>query len=224
MISDLHEGDCLPWLKTLPDNSADGCITDPPFGIGYEYDLHDDTKVGYIEWLWPILQECERIVKPGGVMMVWQSGANVRKFSEWFPREWRLFVAAKNFVQMRKIVMQHSYDPVVVWWKPGGTPWSAGTLSRDFHIAGTTPQERKKHGDIVHGHPCPRPLHQVRHIVEQWIPPEGVVLDPFLGSGSTALVAAQTGRGWLGAETSPDYCNLIRYRLAGSPSMEDMLK
>ena len=118
----LIEGDCEPWLKTLPSNSVDACVTDPPFGIGFSYDKHKDDEAGYIEWLWPILLECERIVKPGGAMIVWQSGKNMRRLAEWFPRDWRLFVAAKNFVQMRKVHMQWSWDPVLVWWKPGAEP------------------------------------------------------------------------------------------------------
>lgn len=210
----LHEGDCLPWLRTLPSDSVDACVTDPPYGVGFDYgSAHKDEEAGYIEWLWPIIQECERVVRPGGAMFVWQSGTRIRHFATWFPRDWRLFVAAKNFVQMRKTVMQHSYDPVLVWWKPGAKPWTAGSLSRDFHIADTTPQGRKKHGDVVEGHPCPRPLHQVRHIIEQWVPPGGVVLDPFMGSGTTAVAAVQSGRRWIGAEKHPDYCALTWRRL-----------
>lgn len=210
----LHEGDCLPWLRTLPSDSVDACVTDPPYGIGFDYgSAHKDDAAGYIEWLWPIIEECERVVRPGGAMIVWQSGSRTRLLADWFPREWRLFVAAKNFVQMRKATMQHSYDPVLVWWKPGATPWAAGSLSRDFHVADTTPQGRKKHGDAVEGHPCPRPLHQVRHIVEQWVPPGGTVLDPFMGSGTTAVAAQQTGRLWLGAEKHPEYCALAWSRL-----------
>jgi site-specific DNA-methyltransferase (adenine-specific) len=212
----LHEGDCLPWLRSLPSDSVDACVTDPPFGIGFRYDQHRDDPEGYVEWLWERLRECERVVMPGGVLAVWQSATNMRSLASWFPRDWRLFVAAKNFVQMRKVHMQHSFDPVLVWWKPGGSIWSAGTASRDFHVADTTPQGRKKHGDFVQGHPCPRPLHQVRHVIEQWVPPGGVVLDPFLGSGTSAVAALQSGRRWLGAEISPAYCALIRQRVAMS--------
>jgi hypothetical protein len=45
------------------------------------------------------------------------------RFAELFPREWRVLIAAKNFVQMRAVAMQHAYEPVVVWWTPGAKPW-----------------------------------------------------------------------------------------------------
>jgi site-specific DNA-methyltransferase (adenine-specific) len=52
----------------------------------------------------------------------------------------------------------------------------------------------------------------VRHIIEQWVPPGGVVLDPFLGSGTTAIACEQSGRRWLGAEISAEYASLINDR------------
>lgn len=215
MENSIHEGECLPWLRSLPSNYADACLADPPYGIGFDYGgEHDDKNLGYIEWLWPIVLECERVVRPGAPLFIWQSGVNLRHLATWFPRDWRLFVAAKNFVQMRKVVMQHAFDPVLVWWKPGATPFAAGTLSRDFHVADTRPQARAKmQGEQVSGHPCPRPLHQVRHMMEQWVPEGGLVLDPFIGSGTTAVAALQSGRRWVGAEKSAAYCAIARERL-----------
>lgn len=213
MTWSLHLGDCLEYLRTLPDDSVDAVVTDPPFGIGFKYDKHDDTENGYGEWIWSIMLECERIAKPGSPLFVWQAMLNVTNFSKWFPRPWRLFAACKNFVQMRPCAMQYAFDPVVVWWKPGEKPWSLGTASRDFHVADTTPHGRKKHNDSVEGHPCPRPSHQVGHIIEQWARPGGVVLDPFAGSGTTGVAALRMGRNFIGCEISPEYHAIATRRL-----------
>ena len=202
----------------MPDCSVDSVVTDPPYGIGFKYNSHDDTEVGYGEWIWSVMSECERIAKPGSAIFVWQAMLNAPKFSTWFPRPWRIFAACKNFVQMRPSAMQYAFDPVVVWWKDGAKPWSAGTASRDYHVADTTPQGRKNHGDIVVGHPCPRPLHQVRHIVEQWCVPEGVILDPFLGSGTTGVAALQTGRSIIGIEKDASYFEIAKARIAAARS------
>ena len=91
-------GDCLEVLPTLPDASVDGCLADPPYGIGFKYSGHDDTPEGYGEWLWKIIRECERICKPGSPVFVWQAMLNVRHFAEWFPRDFRILAACKNFV------------------------------------------------------------------------------------------------------------------------------
>jgi DNA modification methylase len=198
----------------MPDASVDAVVTDPPFGIGFKYATHKDTPEGYGEWIWSVISECERIAKPGSPVMVWQSMKNAHNFSSWFPRKWRIFAACKNFVQMSKTLpMQYSYDPVLVWWKDGAKPWTLGGSNRDWHLADTTPQGRKRLGDGVEGHPCPRPLSQVRHILEQWAPPGGIVLDPFAGSGTTGVACVQTGRDFIGCEIDATYVEIARRRI-----------
>ena len=54
-------------------------------------------------------------------------------------------------------------------------------------------------------------------------PPEGVVLDPFLGSGTTAAVARQLGRHYIGIELNPDYCKLAQKRIEGGEAHEQTL-
>jgi len=205
--------DCLDVLRELPDGCVDAIVTDPPFGIGFKYATHIDSPDGYGEWLWERIERAEAASRDGAAMFVWQAMLNVRQFHKWFPREWRLFAAAKNFVQMRPTAMQYSFDPVVVWWKGISKPFSTGTASRDFHIADTTPRSPGDH-DYVRGHPCPRPLDQVKHIIGQWVPPGGIVLDPFCGSGTTGVACMQTGRRFIGIEIDAGYAEIARRRIA----------
>ena len=209
----LYLGDCLDVLKTLPDGSVDAVVTDPPYGIGFKYNEHNDSPEGYGEWLWSVLSLAEAKCRPGSPVFVWQAMPNVRRFAEWFPREWRLFAACKNFVQMRPTVMQYAHDPVVVWWVPGEKPYSMGTLSRDYFVANTSPSSHRGLND-VQGHPCPRPLDQVTHIVDQWVSPGGTVLDPFMGSGTTGVACVQTGRRFIGIEIDATYYAIAERRIA----------
>ena len=218
----IHLGDCLAVLRTLPDASVDAVITDPPYGIGFKYDHHDDTPEGYGAWLWSVLEMAEAKAKPLAPVFVFQAMLNVRRFHEWFPRDWRLYAAAKNFVQMRQTAMQYAYDPVVVWWKPGeGKPYSAGTASRDFFVANTSGiisnRDRPEKA-----HPCPRPLDQMRVLVEQWVPKGGVVLDPFAGSGTTGVACAGAGCDFIGIEVSPAYHAIAQARVAAAYGQQRM--
>ena len=210
----LYLGDCRDILPTL--GKVDAVVTDPPYGVGFRYASHDDRpdayEGGYGSWLWAILETAEGLVSDGGPLFVWQAGPHIRRFAEWFPRDWRLYIAAKNFVQMRPTAMQHAYDPVIVWWKAGGKPWSAGTATRDFHIANTAPVVASPE-NLEKGHPCPRPLDQVRHIVDQWTPPGTCVLDPFMGSGTTLVACAKLGRKGIGIELDPDYFEIACRRV-----------
>lgn len=206
----LYLGDSLEILPTLP--KVDAVIVDPPFGISFAYESHADSPTGYIEWLWPIVELSEALCTDGAPIFVWQSGTNVRRLSEWFPREWRLFIAAKNFVQMRATAMNWSYDPVVVWWIGVTKPWSAGNANKDWHIANTAPLVASP-SNIERGHPCPRPIDQMRHVVSQWVRHNAVVLDPFMGSGTTGVACANLGRKFIGIEIEPKYFDIACERI-----------
>jgi site-specific DNA-methyltransferase (adenine-specific) len=204
-------GDCLEVMKSIPDKSVDAVITDPPYGIGFKYSQHDDTPDGYGKWLWKIIELAESKCKPGSPIFVFQAMLNVRNFATWFQREWRIFAACKNFVQMRPTAMQYAFDPVLVWWTTGDK-YSEGTLSRDWFIGDTSPSSHIGLNN-VEGHPCPRPLNQMVHIVNQWVRPGGFALDPFMGSGTTGVACVQTGRNFIGIEIDPKYFAIAEKRI-----------
>ena len=65
------------------------------------------------------------------------------------------------------------------------------------------------------GHPAPFPVALPRRLIELYTYKGDLVLDPFMGSGSTAVAAARSGRHYVGIETEPEYVELARTRLAG---------
>lgn len=205
----LYCADCLDVLPDFPRMAA--VVTDPPYGIGFSYDQHDDSDYGaegYGGWIWRVIERAEALCPPGAPIFVWQSPRNVRRFAEWFPRDWRLFCGAHNFAQMTKgVAMHYAYDAVLVWWKPGGTPWTGGDRNRDWHLADTAPPADSA-SQIQRRHPCPRPADQVQHIIEQWVPEGGMILEPFSGSGTTIIAAEITGRSCTAIEISPSYCDI----------------
>jgi len=215
---ELYQGDCLEVLPTL--GKVDAVVTDPPYGIGFKYESYDDSPDGYGKWIWSVIETAESKCTEGAPVFVWQTMKNIRMFAEWFPREWRIFAAAKNFVQMRPTPMQYSYDPVLVWWTDG-KPWSKGTKSRDFHIANTAPVVATPN-NIERGHPCPRPLDQVFHIVDQWVKEGSVCLDPFMGSGTTGVACVKLGRKFIGIELAPKYFDIACKRIEDAYKQHDM--
>src|SRR3990167_7602013 len=103
-INQVVVGDCLDLMKLMPDKCVDLVLTDPPYGIGYEYDLYNDTKENLVELINSFIFEALRIgknvvVTPGITnvskypepywMMAWsyQGGANRGKwgFNCWQP-------------------------------------------------------------------------------------------------------------------------------------------
>lgn len=208
----LYLGDCQQILPTL--GRIDAVITDPPFGIGFKYASHDDTPDGYGEWLWTIISEAERLLFPGSPVFVFQAMLNAPHFHAWFPRNWRIYAAAKNFVQMRPTAMQYAWDPVVVWWTDGEAYKSDARdiVNRDFFVANTAGNVSNTKA-LEKGHPCPRPLDQMRVIVGQWARPGGEVLDMFMGAGTTGVACVEEGRKFIGIEKDPKYFDIACRRI-----------
>lgn len=65
-------------------------------------------------------------------------------------------------------------------------------------------------------HPTVKPLALMRYLVRLVTPPNGTVLDPFLGSGTTAIAAVLEGRDWIGIEREAEYCDIARARIAAA--------
>lgn len=70
-------------------------------------------------------------------------------------------------------------------------------------------------GDLAYGHPATFPYALARDHILTWTNPGDLVLDPMCGSGTTLLAAKNTGRKWLGIDSSPEYCKLSKQRLQG---------
>lgn len=74
MTGGLFLGDCLEILKTIPDNSVDSLVTDPPAGIsfmGKEWDSSKGGRKEWVEWMASVMRECLRVMKPGAHGLVW---------------------------------------------------------------------------------------------------------------------------------------------------------
>jgi adenine-specific DNA-methyltransferase len=213
-------GDCLAVFPTLEAGSVDAIVTDPPFGIGFTYgDKREfaSDPVAYWDWLGPRMDAALECLKPGGFVAVWQVQLNFRHFWDWFGPDIHVYCAAKNFVQMRPTPINYGYDPVVMFYKSGGPPLRPDNPQRsvDFFVADTASVVSQK-GRPEKGHPCPRPLDQIRVILDNFVLPGGVVLDPFAGSGTTLVACVKTGRAGVGIEIEGRYIEIIHRRLRGT--------
>lgn len=96
----------------------------------------------------------------------------------------------------------------------------SGTYSRFFLIPKAARAERDAglSGGLRNNHPTVKPLALMRHLVRLVTPAGGIVLDPFLGSGTTALAAEMEGFGWVGIEREAEYVAIARERLSVAPS------
>jgi len=224
----LYHGCSSEILKTLPSESVDAVVTDPPFGIGFDYDgkkEEHNNPSGYWAWLEPIYQEWMRILKPGGFMAVWNAQANFRYFWDWFGDDIHIYIGAKNFVQIRKVPINYGYEPVIMKYKIGAPPKSTINAERsiDYYVANTAAMvsDTKR---IERNHPCPRAIDLTIEIVKNFTLDGGLILDPFMGSATTGIACIKTGRSFIGIEKDKRYYELSCKRIGLEKSKQTLLE
>src|SRR5690606_29267470 len=90
----------------------------------------------------------------------------------------------------------------------------SGGASRFFYVAKASRSERTMGGKVENNHPTVKPIKLMRYLCRLITPPGGIILDPFAGSGTTLIAAVQEGFNAIGIEREPEYCDIIRQRMA----------
>lgn len=96
---------------------------------------------------------------------------------------------------------------------PETTVASVGGASRFFYCAKISKAERNAGLDTPSTHPTVKPKKLMQYLIRMVTPPGGVVLDPFMGSGSTGVAAVEGGFGFIGIEREAEYAEIARRRL-----------
>jgi site-specific DNA-methyltransferase (adenine-specific) len=229
----LYRADALTVLASLPDASVDALVTDPPYSSGgfTRGDRTDTTTSKYVEtgssnvrlgdfagdnrdqrgyafWCCLWMGEALRVVRPGGVLLAFT--------------DWRQLPVTTDIIQAAGWV----WRGIVPWFKPSARPtlgrftanceyvvWaSSGQMSLDgmplpgFYQA-MPPRDRE--------HITQKPLSVMRELVKI-APKGGLVLDPFMGSGTTGVAAVLEGRKFIGCELTEHYAETARTRITAS--------
>lgn len=191
----LYHADCLDWLPTRDAGSVDAFVTDPPYGVGFKYESHDDSPVGYPEWCRIWFAQLRRIA--GGPIGI---SCGIANLSSWEKADWVL-CWHKPAAMGRCAVGFNNWEPVLVYGKT-----RAGTVV-DVFSACIVPD------DSLSGHPCPKPVGWGIGVIERLTKAGDLVCDPFTGSGTTAVACVRTGRRFAGCEIEEKYCEIAAKRI-----------
>jgi len=193
-------GDCLEELRKMKDSSVDIVITDPPYNVGLEYASIDDKKADYQNWCTLWFSELERVCK--GTIAISVGQANLSQWAlikkpTWWLAWW------KPSAMGRCPVGFNNWEPIAVYKrskinKQGCDVIRAPILTTDKSVV---------------GHPCPKPLDWAIKQIEMFAAPNAVVLDPFMGSGTTGVACLKTGRKFIGIECDKGYCEMAQKRM-----------
>ena len=95
---------------------------------------------------------------------------------------------------------------------------SGGSISRFFYCAKASKNERGEGNN----HPTVKPTKLIEYLVTLITPPNGIVLDPFIGSGTTAIASLNTGRSFIGIELNEGYVEIARRRVASHTAQQEL--
>ncbi len=206
----LYHDDCRAVLPTLPAESVDLVLTDPPFLVGYvgRYDGKREPIEGDRDpsWLRPVVFELFRVLKPDSFMVSFYGWPHVQLFAAaWQEAGFRL-VSHLAFVRSSiGLGRMTRSSHLTAYLLAKGRP-------RLFSTATSDVIEWSREPDAVH--PCQKPVAALVPLVMSLAPEGGLVLDPFAGSSSTLLAARECGCCAIGVEVEERYCELSAMRLS----------
>ena len=193
----LYLGDCLEVLPTLEAGSIDAVVTDPPYGVGYKYESHDDRRDGYEAWCRKWFPHVRRV---SSAVLMSCGAVNVPMWASIEPFKWQV-AWLKPAAMGRSPVGFCNWEPMPLW----GTTTQHGAV--DCFTACIVPDES------LDGHPCPKPIEWGVRSVRCVSLDGDTILDPFMGSGTTGVACIRTGRKFIGIEIEPKYFAIARKRI-----------
>lgn len=232
----LIKGNCVENMNNLKENSVDLIVTDPPYNLGnfmrnratnlkkmrenfFGDAGWDDLEFeDWIEHMDSFFEQAQRILKKGGSIIMFMSLIKVETIIK---------LAEKNKFYYKTTGVWHKTNPMprnmnlhfinsIEGWiyftnvTRTGTFNNNGIAIHDYIESSVTPKNEKIYG----GHPTQKPEKIIQHFVELLSNPGDVVMDPFMGSGTTGVVAKKLGRDFIGIELQEDYFDISLKRIS----------
>ena len=231
----LHNGDCIEKMKEIAAHSVDLILTDPPYNLGnfmknratnlkkmrenfFGAAGWDDLE--YDEWVESMnnfFKESVRVLKPGGSMLVFMSIIKV---------ETLIRLAEQNGLYYKTTGIWHKLNPMprnmnlhfvnsteawvyFTYKAKTGTFNNGGKMVHDFYESAVVSNGEKKAGK----HPTQKPVRLMEHFISLLTHDGDIIMDPFMGSGSTAVAAQNLDRDFIGIELSNEYFEIAQQRV-----------
>lgn len=218
----IFNGDCEAIMATLPKNSVTAIVTDPPYGIGYKSGRRmredgtprkNDNNFGTDEFNPSWLEPAFDLLKDNGflylftrwdVIKQWkdaatEAGFNVVQRLVWDKKHWKMGDLRYYGSQTEDVLFCRKGAPVMRW---------ANRRGNLFRVSSSWLPEGQ------FDHPTQKPESLLASFVLDATQPDDIVLDPFMGSGSTGVPAVKFGRRFIGIEIKYKYYQIAETRLA----------
>lgn len=218
---DIRRQKASKMLQSLESNSVDLVLTDPPYNVNLDYDEYEDNleEEEYWEWLKQVLEECYRVIKEDGAVCIVTPITQQRKWLNFIHEELSLdyldthIWCRSNLLGFKARGFNHATYPVYILEKEKHEIRNPDY--NDFnsmnYMEVPSPQTNFSQGRV---HPAQQPVKLYDKFVVKSSPENGLVVDPFLGSGTAAVAAKKWSREFIGCDISEEYVEKAKKRVA----------
>lgn len=237
-LNEILCGDVIEEMKKIPDNTIDMTFADPPFNLNKKYGNYKDKRSSeeYVKWCEQWLNEMVRITKPTGSILVhnipkwliyYANYLNkIAIFKHWIAWDSMSAPLGKTLLPAHYGILFYTKIPKGFKFHELRAPHkkcrSCGEMIKDYggkkdqiHPHGTLLSDvwadihRIRHSTRRDAHPCQLPEPLLERLILMTTNENDVVLDPFIGAGTTALAAKRLGRNYIGIDIDPKYKKII---------------
>lgn len=240
-LNKIYNEDCLIGMKDIPDNSVDLVVTSPPYNIKKKYKTYKDdlSLKEYLYFIKETLRECTRVLKnKGNIMlnvanyidkdgnaipisffifnMLESLGLQFRQEIVWY-FQGGLSATKKLSARFENIIWLYKEDYVFNLDNIRVKEWKQ--VDKRNNPNGKNPTNVWEMNRVAFGskektsHPAQFPVAMIERIVKGWSNENDIVLDPFMGSGTTAIACMNTNRKYIGYELDEEYWKLANERI-----------
>ena len=221
----LNNGDSIEFMKELDNNTIDAIITDPPYNISRDNNFKTMGRNGIDFGEWDKNFNLTNWIKIAQPLL--KKGGNIVIFNDWKNMSYIVEELEKNNFEVKDLIrwkktnaMPRNRDrrfitdyEVAVWAVKKGGKWTFNRLSDTYEIpeivGGITSKSEKING----GHPTQKPIYVMKWIIERLTNENEIVLDPFMGSGTTGVACRELNREFIGSELDENYFNIAQQRI-----------
>ena len=218
---DLRLGDCLEVMQSIPDKSIDLCLTDPPYNIAKDNNFKTMGRAGidFGDWdkgfdLFSYIDHVSRVLKKDGSFIVfnaWKNLGDIARYAE------SLGFDTKDMIRLEKSnPMPRNRDrryiidyECAMWFTKKRAKWTFNRQDEKY-------QRPKFVAGIESGlHPTQKSLFLMESLLKIHSNMNDVVIDPFMGSGTTGVACKKLGRSFIGVEKDESYFAIAKNRIEG---------
>jgi len=204
-INRIIHGDCLELIKLIPDNSVDVVLTDPPYGLN-KNGIRGDADLSLF---YNILPECYRVLKKDSFFITFFSTKFLPQLFKNNPFNyfWQIVLYCPEGM-VKSPIGYTKFMSCFVFKK--GNP-NIILPNKDIFV--DTPGKMVEPDEGYIDHPTPKPKHFIKEILKMFTKENDIILDPFIGSGATAVACILLNRRFIGFEIEEKYYKIALDRI-----------